>query len=109
MNFEYDLIVLGGGVAGFAAAYRRNLLKKKTMLINDPPTLPLGGTCVNVGCLPTKIMLHQGSQYFYAIHSPFESIDVKGQIDFLLALHETNEVVEELRQRNYECYRKTGS
>ena len=62
---KYDLIIIGGGAGAFAAANTANRLKKKTLLINDSKILPLGGTCVNVGCVPSKIMLHQGEEYYY--------------------------------------------
>ena len=55
---KYDLIIIGGGAAAFAAANRSNQLEKSTLLINNGNMLPLGGTCVNVGCIPSKALLH---------------------------------------------------
>jgi len=52
---HFDLIIIGGGAGAFAAAIRANELKAKTALINAG--LPIGGTCVNVGCVPSKILL----------------------------------------------------
>lgn len=46
---DFDLIIIGGGAAAFAAAIRAHKLKAKTAMINAG--LPLGGTCVNVGCV----------------------------------------------------------
>ena len=91
---KYDLIIMGGGAGAFAAANRANQLKKKTLLINDSKKLPLGGTCVNVGCIPSKIMLHQGQEYYYPTHSKFNGIDVKGKADFVKALKETRTMIE---------------
>lgn len=54
----FDLIIIGGGAGGFAAAIKANELKQKTLLVNGG--LPAGGTCVNVGCVPSKILLHAG-------------------------------------------------
>ena len=48
----YDLIIFGGGAGGFAAAITANDQKVKTAMINTG--LPLGGICVNVGCVPSK-------------------------------------------------------
>ncbi|MBI2664645.1 mercury(II) reductase [Candidatus Woesearchaeota archaeon] len=98
---KYDLIILGGGAAAFAAANRANLLGKKTLMINDSKILPLGGTCVNVGCVPSKIMLHQGSEYYYPAHSSFKAVKVKGTADFVEALKETKQMIEGFRKKNY--------
>lgn len=98
---NYDLIILGGGAAAFAAANKANNLKKKTLMVNDSRILPLGGTCVNVGCVPSKIMLHQGAEYYYSVNSKFEAIKVNGKADFVKALKETREMVEMMRRKNY--------
>ncbi len=100
-NEEYDLIIIGGGAGAFAAANTANKLKKKTLLINHEKILPLGGTCVNVGCVPSKIMLHQGEEYYYPTRSQFRAINVQGKADFLEALKETHEMVEKFRAKNY--------
>jgi len=98
---KYDLIILGGGAGAFAASNTSNGLKKKTLMINDSKILPLGGTCVNVGCVPSKVMLQQGHEFYYATHSKFKGVDVKGKIDFVKALKETREMVVEFREKNY--------
>ena len=99
---EYDLIIIGGGAGAFAAANTANRLKKKTLLINYEKILPLGGTCVNVGCVPSKIMLHQGEEYYNAIRSKFRAIKLQGESDFIEALKETHEMVKKFRSKNYE-------
>lgn len=52
----FDLIVIGGGPAGFSAAIRASKLGLSTLLAEKDGTL--GGTCLNRGCIPTKAMLH---------------------------------------------------
>lgn len=99
---EYDLIIVGGGAAAFAAANTANKLKKKTLLINHKKILPLGGTCVNVGCIPSKIMLYQGEKYYYALKNSFKSIQLKGKANFIKALKETHKMVKKFRSKNYE-------
>ncbi|MBI2672845.1 mercury(II) reductase, partial [Candidatus Woesearchaeota archaeon] len=89
------------GAGAFAAANTANKLKKKTLLINYEKILPLGGTCVNVGCVPSKIMLHQGEEYYYAVRSQFRAIKLQGKADFLEALKETHEMVKKFRGKNY--------
>ena len=98
---KYELIIIGGGSMAFAAANRANMLKKKTLMINDDKILPLGGTCVNVGCVPSKVMLHQGEEYFYPLRSKFRAIKMEGKADFVEALKETREMVLEFRKKNY--------
>ncbi len=100
-NNEYYLIIIGGGAGAFAAANTANKLKKKTLLINYEKILPLGGTCVNVGCVPSKIMLHQGEEYHNAIRSKFRAIKLQGKSDFIEALKETYEMVKKFRSKNY--------
>ncbi len=98
---KYDLIILGGGAAAFAAANRANQLKKKTLLINDKNVLPLGGTCVNVGCVPSKIILHQGATAYYPPRSAFRALKMSGEVDFVEALKETRKMVREFQEKNY--------
>ena len=98
---KYDLIIIGGGAAGFAAANTANKLEKRTLIINNSNILPLGGTCVNVGCVPSKIMLHQGSEYYYATRSKFKAIKLQGSADFIEALKETREMVKGFQAKNY--------
>jgi len=98
---KYDLIIIGGGAAAFAAANTANRLKKKTLLINYEKILPLGGTCVNVGCMPSKVMLHQGEEYYYPARSNFKAIKIQGKADFIEALKETREMVKGFRAKNY--------
>ncbi len=57
---KFDLSVVGGGVGGYSAAIRAAQLGKKVALISDGP---LGGTCLNVGCIPTKVLLHSAKLY----------------------------------------------
>jgi dihydrolipoyl dehydrogenase len=57
-TFQYDLIVIGGGPAGYAAAIRAGQLKKRVLCIEKEN---LGGTCLNWGCIPTKALLEDGA------------------------------------------------
>ncbi len=57
-NYNFDLIVIGGGPAGYAAAIRAGQLKKRVLCIEKEN---LGGTCLNWGCIPTKALLEDGA------------------------------------------------
>src|SRR3990170_3587961 len=55
-DIECDVVVLGAGPGGYSAAFRAADLGMKTVLVERFPTL--GGVCLNVGCIPSKAMLH---------------------------------------------------
>src|SRR5688500_14859772 len=55
---DFDIIVIGGGPAGYAAAIRAGQLKKKVLCVEKEN---LGGTCLNWGCIPTKALLEDGA------------------------------------------------
>ncbi len=55
-DFEAEILVLGAGPGGYTAAFRAADLGQKVVLVDRRPTL--GGVCLNVGCIPSKAMLH---------------------------------------------------
>src|ERR1044072_6371070 len=57
-TYNFDIIVIGGGPAGYAAAIRAGQLKKRVLCIEKEN---LGGTCLNWGCIPTKALLEDGN------------------------------------------------
>lgn len=63
---DYDLIVIGAGPGGYVAAIRAAQLGLKTACVESRETL--GGTCLNVGCIPSKAMLH-ASEIYHEAHS----------------------------------------
>jgi dihydrolipoamide dehydrogenase len=62
-TYDYDVLVIGAGPGGYVAAIRAAQLGLKTACAESRETL--GGTCLNVGCIPSKAMLH-ASEYFEA-------------------------------------------
>ena len=56
MTTAYDLIVIGSGPGGYVCAIRAAQLGLKTAIVEKRKTL--GGTCLNVGCIPSKALLH---------------------------------------------------
>jgi len=73
----YDVIVIGSGPGGYVAAIRAAQLGMKTALVEKYSTL--GGTCLNVGCIPSKALLDSSEHYHNAAHTfATHGIDVKG-------------------------------
>jgi dihydrolipoamide dehydrogenase len=57
-NYQYDIVVIGGGPAGYAAAIRAGQLKQRVLCVERES---LGGVCLNWGCIPTKALLDDGA------------------------------------------------
>jgi len=84
MTMETTLLIIGGGPGGYVAAIRAGQLGIKTVLVEGAQ---LGGTCLNVGCIPSKALIHAAEEFHKACHyagdSPLgirtaaPSIDVK--------------------------------
>jgi dihydrolipoamide dehydrogenase len=66
VNTEYDVIILGAGPGGYVAAIRAAQLGLKVGLIEKNPTL--GGTCLNIGCIPSKALLDSTELYAHIKH-----------------------------------------
>lgn len=99
----YDIIILGGGAAAFAAATKANDLQATALIVNSG--LPLGGTCVNVGCVPSKHLLGIADALEATRHSAFDSVPLarlNGQFSVRADRNEKDALVEGLRRRNYE-------
>ena len=100
MEQQYDLIIIGGGSAAFAAAIRANDLQLKTLLVNGG--LPLGGTCVNTGCVPSKFLIRAAESLHHANRSSFKGIHPKGaEVDFKQVIQQKKELVADMQRRKY--------
>ncbi|MBI4202998.1 MAG: mercury(II) reductase [Chloroflexi bacterium] len=100
---NYDLVIIGGGgAAAFAAATKAADLGRSALMINHG--LPLGGTCVNVGCMPSKHLLAVGDELCYPQHPRFQALQDghHPSLDFAEAVQSKNEMVARARQANYE-------
>src|SRR3989449_11222844 len=62
----YDLVVIGSGPGGYVAAIRAAQLGVRTACVETYPSL--GGTCLNVGCIPSKALLDSSEHFAYARH-----------------------------------------
>ena len=90
----YDLIVLGGGPAGYNAAERAGKAGLKTVVIEKRA---LGGVCLNEGCIPSKSLLYSGKIFDYAHHGDLYGVTVTGaSIDQKKVIERKNRVVKTL-------------
>jgi mercuric reductase len=97
---HYDLIILGGGSSAFSAAIKAESLGLSTLMVNAG--LDFGGTCVNVGCVPSKTLVRTAEAAHHATHSRFSGVSPKGaSIDFAQTIKDKKELVSELQQKKY--------
>lgn len=99
-NGEYDLAVIGAGSAGFSAAIAAAELGAHVALIGHGT---IGGTCVNVGCVPSKTMIRATETVRHAeVASRFAGIRAEGRItDWRSVVRQKDELVASLRQTKY--------
>ncbi|MBQ8186494.1 MAG: dihydrolipoyl dehydrogenase [Clostridia bacterium] len=91
---KFDLIVLGGGPAGYNAAERAAHGGLKTMVCEERA---LGGVCLNEGCIPTKTLLYSAKIYDYANHGEKYGVTVEGaKIDHAKVVDRKDKVVKTL-------------
>ncbi len=96
MSFDFDVVVVGGGPGGYVAAIRAAQLGLKTACVESRGTL--GGTCLNVGCIPSKALL-QSSEHvsFVQHHAKEHGINIDGvHVDLKKLLKRKDDVVSSL-------------
>ena len=93
MSSSFDLIVIGAGPGGYVCAFRAAQLGLKVALIDKRATL--GGTCLNVGCIPSKALLHSSEHFAFAkSHAAAHGIKLGSvEIDLPTFLKRKDEVV----------------
>ncbi len=95
----YDLVVIGGGSAGFAAAIKASDLGGRVLVVENNV---IGGTCLNRGCVPTKHLIDVAKTYYTPKNNPFEGIElIQGRLDIRKVIDEKNKLLEELRKEKY--------
>ena len=93
---EFDLVIIGAGPGGYIGAVKAAQLGLKTAIVEKEPTL--GGTCLNVGCIPSKALLDSSENYSMATHE-FEGhgIEVAGvKIDVARMMARKDKIVKDL-------------
>ncbi len=92
---QYDVVVIGSGPGGYVAAIRCAQLGLKTAIVEKYATF--GGTCLNVGCIPSKALLDSSEHYHNAAHT-FQTHGIKLKdlkVDMPQMIKRKNEVVEQ--------------
>jgi dihydrolipoamide dehydrogenase len=74
-QYDFDVLVIGAGPGGYVAAIRAAQLGLRTACAESGDTL--GGTCLNVGCIPSKAMLHASEYYDQAANGSFAKLGIK--------------------------------
>src|SRR5919206_2825566 len=88
----YDLVIIGSGPGGYSAAIRAGQYGMKTALVEKDPKL--GGTCLHVGCIPTKALLHTADVWERFVHSDKEGIRCENpRLDYARVLDRKNKIV----------------
>lgn len=70
----YDVVIIGSGPGGYVCAIKAAQLGLKTAVVEKNPTF--GGTCLNIGCIPSKALLHASEIFAEAGHS-FDTLGVE--------------------------------
>jgi mercuric reductase len=96
---KYDLIIVGGGTAAFAAALKANNYGIKSAIVERGI---LGGTCVNVGCIPSKHLLGAGEILYSSKYPMYASVSsCESKFDFAKTIADKDYLVKTLRKEKY--------
>lgn len=96
---NYDLLIIGSGGAAFSAAIKAIEYGAKVGMIERGT---IGGTCVNIGCVPSKTLLRAGEINHLAKINPFIGLQTSaGEVELAPLIKQKNELVSELRNQKY--------
>jgi mercuric reductase len=99
VEHHYDLMVIGGGSAGFAAAIKGAELDFRVASVEADT---LGGTCVNVGCIPSKTLIRAVEHPHLARQHRFDGVEtVAGHLNWPAVIAQKDELVSEMRRTKY--------
>lgn len=93
MTERYDIAILGGGPGGYVAALHAGVQGAKVALIEKDR---VGGTCVTVGCIPSKALLDTSHFYWMATHATVSGLHLSGEFDLAKAMARKDQVVKQL-------------
>ncbi len=99
MPMDYDLAIIGSGGGAFAAAIHARRLNARVVMVERAT---VGGTCVNIGCVPSKTLLAGAAAYHTAAAHPFAGLSTSaGPVDMAALVAQKDQLVAEMRQRKY--------
>nr|WP_319020786.1 mercury(II) reductase [Bacillus sp. B1-b2] len=98
-HYDYDYIIIGSGGASFSSAIEAVALNAKVAMIERGT---VGGTCVNIGCVPSKTLLKAGEINHLAKNNPFVGLHTSASsVDLAPLVKQKNELVTEMRNEKY--------
>ncbi len=96
---SFEVVVLGSGSAAFAVAIKASELGARVAMTEHGT---IGGTCVNVGCIPSKNLIQAAELYYAPTYRAFKGLHLrKSQLDFVALIRQKDQLVERLRQKKY--------
>lgn len=99
MSEELDLVVVGSGGAAMAAGIHASRAGRSVVLVERAV---IGGTCLNIGCIPSKTLLAAGGQREHARHSPFHGVPTSaGPVDLAAMVVQKDALIERMRAEKY--------
>lgn len=105
---EFDLVVIGGGPAGYVASIKAAQLGLKVVCIEKEKTL--GGTCLNIGCIPSKALLDSSEKYYEMKHKGAEhGLDFSDlKLNLARMMSRKNKLVQDLNKGIEGLFKKNG-
>ncbi len=99
-DHDFDLIIIGSGSAGFAAAIEARQAGARVLMVERDI---IGGTCVNIGCVPSKTLIRAAELHHSAQHNPFAGLHTGAEPpDLARLVTDKDELVSSLRKKKYE-------
>jgi mercuric reductase len=97
---EYDLAIIGAGSAAFSGAIRARELGARVVMVAHGT---VGGTCVNIGCVPSKALMVAAETFYAAGHHPFAGLETQARaVDLRALVAQKDELVAGMRKEKYE-------
>lgn len=98
-DYDYDFLIIGSGSAAFSAAIKATEYGARVGMVERDT---IGGTCVNIGCIPSKTLIRAGSINQLVKENPFNGLKTTaGEVDLKALVKQKDELVDTLRQQKY--------